>query len=175
MRRYFRLLTQYFIQYCKVRLAYRGDMVVSVLTTLIATVFGIGLVYLLFRRAPEQRQSPPCWVQAMPNVKTPQEPCPSVRQSLSFLIASCRTVYRQSGMAIGCSREMQDTPAMDRRASRCHSRSNAACAASLRHHKGLNDDALSFRVWRRHPLASQVDRCQWKQVHAGSNRRRHKQ
>jgi len=53
MRRYFRLLTQYFIQYCKVRLAYRGDMVVSVATTLVATVFGIGLVYLLFRRAPE--------------------------------------------------------------------------------------------------------------------------
>jgi ABC-2 type transport system permease protein len=34
-------------------LAYRGDMVVSIATTVIATLFGIGLVYLLFRRAPE--------------------------------------------------------------------------------------------------------------------------
>ena len=53
MRRYLRLLTQYFVQYAKVRLAYKGDLVVSVVTTLVATAFGIALVFLLFRRAPQ--------------------------------------------------------------------------------------------------------------------------
>ena len=53
MRRYLQLLAQYFLQYAKVRLAYKGDFVVSVLTTLIATAFGIALVFILFQRAPE--------------------------------------------------------------------------------------------------------------------------
>lgn len=53
MRRYLRLLAQYFSQYVKVRLAYKGDFVVSVLTTLVATAFGIALVFILFQRAPE--------------------------------------------------------------------------------------------------------------------------
>lgn len=53
MKRYLQLFGQYFVQYCKVRLAYRGDLIVSVVTTLVATAFGLALVFLLFRRAPE--------------------------------------------------------------------------------------------------------------------------
>ena len=53
MRRYTQLLLQYFLQYAKVRLAYKGDFFVSVATTVIATGFGIGVVFLLFGRSPE--------------------------------------------------------------------------------------------------------------------------
>ncbi len=52
MRRYAELFAHYFVQYAKVRLAYRGDFLVSVATTLLATVFGIVLVFLLFHKAP---------------------------------------------------------------------------------------------------------------------------
>ena len=52
MRRYLRLLVQYFIQYAKVRLAYKGDFLISIVTTLIGTAFGIAVVVLLFQRAP---------------------------------------------------------------------------------------------------------------------------
>ncbi len=53
MRRYLRLLGQYYMQYAKVRLAYKADFFVSIITTLVATVFSIAVVFLLFRRAPE--------------------------------------------------------------------------------------------------------------------------
>ena len=53
MRRYLRLFGQYFVQYCKVRLAYKADLILSVATTLIATVFGLALVFILFSKAPE--------------------------------------------------------------------------------------------------------------------------
>ena len=53
MKRYLRLFGQYFVQYCKVRLAYKADFFISVASTLVATVFGLALVFLLFRRAPE--------------------------------------------------------------------------------------------------------------------------
>ena len=53
MRRYFYLLMHYFGQYAKVRMAYKGDFFVSVVTTLVATAFGLALVFLLFRQAPE--------------------------------------------------------------------------------------------------------------------------
>ena len=53
MRRYLQLFGQYFIQYAKVRLAYKGDFIVSVITTIVATAFGLAVVFLLFRRAPE--------------------------------------------------------------------------------------------------------------------------
>jgi ABC-2 type transport system permease protein len=46
--RYFRLFGQYFIQYCKVRLEYRGDLIVSIAATLVATGLGIALVLILF-------------------------------------------------------------------------------------------------------------------------------
>lgn len=52
MRRYLNLLADYFLQYAKVRLAYKGDFFVSVLTTIVASAFGIALVFLLFQRAP---------------------------------------------------------------------------------------------------------------------------
>lgn len=51
--RYWGLLGQYFLQYGKVRLAYKADFFLSVATTLVATGFGVALVVLLFRRAPE--------------------------------------------------------------------------------------------------------------------------
>lgn len=53
MGRYLQLLGQYFLQYAKVRLAYKGDFIVSIITTMIATAFGIALVFILFQRAPE--------------------------------------------------------------------------------------------------------------------------
>ncbi|MBI3665108.1 MAG: ABC-2 family transporter protein [Acidobacteria bacterium] len=52
MKRYLSLLGEYFLQYAKVRLAYKGDFLISVFTTLVATAFGLGLVLILFRRVP---------------------------------------------------------------------------------------------------------------------------
>ena len=46
------MLGQYFLQYGKVRLAYKADFFLSVATTLVATFFGLALVFLLFQRAP---------------------------------------------------------------------------------------------------------------------------
>jgi ABC-type uncharacterized transport system, permease component len=50
MGRYLSLLGHYFVQYAKVRLAYRGDFLISVATTLAATLFGITVVFLIFGR-----------------------------------------------------------------------------------------------------------------------------
>ena len=52
MRRYLSLLVRYFIQYSKVRLAYRLDFFLSVLTMTLASGFGIAVVFLIFRRVP---------------------------------------------------------------------------------------------------------------------------
>ena len=52
MKRYLSLLGEYFLQYTKVRLAYKGDFFISVVTTLIATTFGLGFVLILFGRIP---------------------------------------------------------------------------------------------------------------------------
>ncbi len=52
MKRYLTLLVEYFLQYAKVRLGYQGDFIISVVTTLVATGFGLGVVLLLFGRAP---------------------------------------------------------------------------------------------------------------------------
>lgn len=52
MRRHLSLLAQYFLQYSKVRMAYRGDFFISVVTTLTASVFGIAVVWLIFARVP---------------------------------------------------------------------------------------------------------------------------
>ena len=51
MRRYLRLFGQYFVQYCKVRLEYRGDLIVAIITTLAATALGLALVFILFSRS----------------------------------------------------------------------------------------------------------------------------
>ena len=52
MRRHLTLLIEYFLQYSKVRLAYRGDFIISVVTTLVATLFGIAVVWLIFGSIP---------------------------------------------------------------------------------------------------------------------------
>lgn len=50
MSRYFSIIGDYFVQYAKVRLGYRADFLISLVTTTIASVFGLGVVVLLFRR-----------------------------------------------------------------------------------------------------------------------------
>jgi ABC-2 type transport system permease protein len=52
MKRHLNLLTEYFLQYAKVRLAYKGDFFISVFTTLVATGFGFAVVLILFSRVP---------------------------------------------------------------------------------------------------------------------------
>lgn len=52
MRRHLSLLGDYFLQYTKVRLNYRADFIISVLTTVVATVFGLAVVWLIFGRMP---------------------------------------------------------------------------------------------------------------------------
>ncbi|MGH9740393.1 MAG: hypothetical protein ACRD4X_17665 [Candidatus Acidiferrales bacterium] len=51
--RYFGLLYDYFIQYAKVQMGYRGDFIVSLVTAFAATVFGLLFVIILFQRAPK--------------------------------------------------------------------------------------------------------------------------
>lgn len=48
VKRYLKLLSHYFVQHAKVRLAYRWDFVLSVLTMAMASVFGLAFVYLMF-------------------------------------------------------------------------------------------------------------------------------
>jgi len=52
MKRHLSLLAEYFLQYAKVRLAYKGDFLISVFTTLVATGFGFAVVLILFSRTP---------------------------------------------------------------------------------------------------------------------------
>jgi len=52
VKRHLGLLAEYFVQYAKVRLAYRGDFALSVVTMTMASVFGAAIVYLIFGRAP---------------------------------------------------------------------------------------------------------------------------
>jgi ABC-2 type transport system permease protein len=52
-RRYFHLLYEYFTQYAKVRIGYRGDFIVSLLTSFAATFFGLLFVIVLFQKAPQ--------------------------------------------------------------------------------------------------------------------------
>jgi ABC-2 type transport system permease protein len=47
-----RLLAEYFAQYAKVRVSYRGDFFISVVTSIAATIFSLGFVVVLFRRIP---------------------------------------------------------------------------------------------------------------------------
>ncbi len=51
--RYLGLLIDYFTQYAKVQIGYRGDFVISLLTSFAATIFGLAFVVLLFRKAPQ--------------------------------------------------------------------------------------------------------------------------
>ena len=52
MKRYLKLLVHYFVQYAKVRLAYRWDFILSALTMTMASVFGLAFVYLMFAKIP---------------------------------------------------------------------------------------------------------------------------
>jgi ABC-2 type transport system permease protein len=53
LKRYLSLLGEYFLQYAKVRLAYKGDFLISVFTSLVATGLGFAVVLLLFRNVPQ--------------------------------------------------------------------------------------------------------------------------
>jgi ABC-2 type transport system permease protein len=50
--RHLRLLAEYFLQYAKVRLAYKGDFLISIISTFVAAAFGLAVVLILFNRAP---------------------------------------------------------------------------------------------------------------------------
>jgi len=53
VRRYLALFLEYLTQYAKVRLSYRGDFIISIATSLAATVFAFGFVYILFTKIPK--------------------------------------------------------------------------------------------------------------------------
>jgi ABC-2 type transport system permease protein len=50
--RYLSLFGQYFVQYTKVRLGYRLDFLLSVLTTVVASAASVAVVFLIFARMP---------------------------------------------------------------------------------------------------------------------------
>lgn len=52
MKKTFGLLLAYFQQYAKVRMSYRADFIIGLLTSLAATVFAFGFVLVLFSRIP---------------------------------------------------------------------------------------------------------------------------
>ena len=52
MYRHFSLLGQYLLQYTKVRLSYRADFLLSLITMVAATCFGVAVVFLIFGRVP---------------------------------------------------------------------------------------------------------------------------
>ena len=52
VRRHLLLFSDYFTQYAKVRVSYRGDFLISLVTSFAATVFGLSFVVVLFQKAP---------------------------------------------------------------------------------------------------------------------------
>jgi ABC-2 type transport system permease protein len=53
VQRHVMLLIEYFTQYAKVRVSYRGDFFISLATSLAATVFALAFVVVLFQRVPQ--------------------------------------------------------------------------------------------------------------------------
>lgn len=53
MKRHLSLLAEYFLQYAKVRLAYKGDFLISIFTSAVATALGLAVVLLLFGNVPQ--------------------------------------------------------------------------------------------------------------------------
>ena len=53
VRRHFLLFFDYFTQYAKVRVSYRGDFFISLITSFAATIFGLAFVIVLFQKAPK--------------------------------------------------------------------------------------------------------------------------
>src|ERR1700679_1625921 len=51
MQRHVFLFFDYFTQYAKVRVSYRGDFFISLGTSFAATIFGLGFVVILFEKA----------------------------------------------------------------------------------------------------------------------------
>ena len=51
-RRHALLLFEYFSQYAKVQLGYRGDFIISLATSLAATIFALGFLVVLFSKIP---------------------------------------------------------------------------------------------------------------------------
>src|SRR5271169_3019916 len=51
-KRHLGLLLAYFTQYAKVRVSYRGDFFISAATSMAATIFSLGFVYVLFKKVP---------------------------------------------------------------------------------------------------------------------------
>jgi ABC-2 type transport system permease protein len=51
-RRHAALLGSYFAQYAKVRVSYRGDFWISAATSMAATIFSLGFVFVLFGKVP---------------------------------------------------------------------------------------------------------------------------
>lgn len=51
-KRHALLFFDYFTQYAKVRISYRGDFFISLATSFAATLFSLGFVYFLFRKSP---------------------------------------------------------------------------------------------------------------------------
>lgn len=52
MRRHLALFAAYFLQYAKVRLSYRVDFLLGLATSIAATIFAFGFVFVLFTRVP---------------------------------------------------------------------------------------------------------------------------
>jgi ABC-2 type transport system permease protein len=52
-KRHALLFADYFMQYAKVRISYRGDFIVSLFTSFAATIFGLLFVVILFEKAPK--------------------------------------------------------------------------------------------------------------------------
>jgi ABC-2 type transport system permease protein len=52
IRGYFGLLREYFFQYVKMRVSHRGDFLIGVLTSMAATIFALGFVFVLFQQIP---------------------------------------------------------------------------------------------------------------------------
>jgi ABC-2 type transport system permease protein len=50
-QRHWMLFSEYFAQYAKVRVSYRGDFFISLITSFAATVFSLGFVVILFQKA----------------------------------------------------------------------------------------------------------------------------
>ncbi|MGB6199778.1 MAG: ABC-2 family transporter protein, partial [Candidatus Acidiferrales bacterium] len=51
-KRHLGLLGEYFAQYLKVRVGYRGDFWIGLATSFAATVFALAFVFILFRNVP---------------------------------------------------------------------------------------------------------------------------
>ena len=53
LRRHALLFFDYFTQYAKVRVSYRGDFFISLITSFAATIFGLAFVVVLFQKVPQ--------------------------------------------------------------------------------------------------------------------------